>query len=408
MYRKFALSLFAIAASGYASIAASAELPEGKGKDIVAANCNSCHKFFERIGAGYTPEGWHTVMRMMKNQGLDMPEDQVKIATEYLIKNFPEKPKPKGVVIPGPYKVSMKSWDAATPGSRPHDPLAARDGSLWYTGQMVNALGRVDPKTGKVTEYKLKTAHSAPHGLVEDKDGNIWYTGNAAGLVGKVNPKTGEVTEYKMPDPNVRDPHTLIFDHDGILWFTAQGANRIGRLDPKTGDIKLLTPPTANSRPYGMAVNSKNMVFYVPFGTNKVGMVDPKTLAIKEYPLPDPKSRPRRITITSDDIVWYTDFPRGFLGRLDPATGKVTEYQSPSGPASQPYGISAINDEIWYSESGTKPNTVVHFDPKTGKFQTWTIPGGGDIVRNTSVTGKGEFVLANSLVNKVTLVTIHR
>jgi virginiamycin B lyase len=105
-------------------------------------------------------------------------------------------------------------------------------------------------------------------------------------------------------------------------------------------------------------------------------------------------------------MVWYTDFSRGYLGRLDPASGKATEWPSPSGPKSQPYGISAMTDVIWYSESGSKPNTVVRFDPKTEKFQSWTIPGGGDIVRNTSVTREGDFVLANSLVNSVTLVKI--
>jgi virginiamycin B lyase len=122
--------------------------------------------------------------------------------------------------------------------------------------------------------------------------------------------------------------------------------------------------------------------------------------------LPDPASRPRRVTITSDDIVWYSDYSRGYLGRLDPATGKVTEWQSPSGPKSAPYGISAINDIIWYSESESTPNTVVRFDPKTEKFQSWAIPGGGNIVRNTSVTRDGDFVLANSLVNEVTLVKV--
>jgi virginiamycin B lyase len=49
---------------------------------------------------------------------------------------------------------------------------------------------------------------------------------------------------------------------------------------------------------------------------------------------------------------------------------------------------------------------MVRFDPKTEKFQSWTIPGGGNIVRNTSVTREGDFVLANSLVNAVTLVKI--
>ncbi|MGZ5662694.1 MAG: Vgb family protein, partial [Usitatibacter sp.] len=141
---------------------------------------------------------------------------------------------------------------------------------------------------------------------------------------------------------------------------------------------------------------------------NKVGSVDPKTLQIVEYPLPDPASRPRRLTITSDDIVWYSDYSRGFLGRLDPSTGNVREWQSPSGPKSEPYGISAIGDVIWYSESGTTPNTVVRFDPRSGKFQSWAIPGGGNIVRNTSVTREGDFVLANSLVNAVTLVKIAR
>jgi virginiamycin B lyase len=155
-----------------------------------------------------------------------------------------------------------------------------------------------------------------------------------------------------------------------------------------------------------MALNSKGLVFFVEFGANKVGSVDPTTLEIREYPLPDAAARPRRITITSDDVIWYTDFARGYLGRLDPATGNVTEWQSPSGPKSQPYGISAINDIIWYSESGSTPNTVVRFDPKTAKFQSWTIPGGGNIVRNTSVTPDGNFLLANSLVNSVTLVTI--
>ena len=102
-------------------------------------------------------------------------------------------------------------------------------------------------------EYRLKRAQTAPHGLIEDRDGNIWFTGNFAGLIGKLNPRTGEVTEYKLPDPKARDPHSLVFDHDGILWFSVQQANIVGRLDPKTGDIKLVTSPTPNSRPYGLA-----------------------------------------------------------------------------------------------------------------------------------------------------------
>src|SRR6202051_1469986 len=121
-----------------------------------------------------------------------------------------------------------------------------------------------------------------------------------------------------------------------------------------------------------------------------------------------PRRGPAESPSRNDDLIWYTDFSRGYLGRLDPATGKVTEWQSPSGPKSEPYGISAINDIIWFSESGSTPTTVVRFDPKTEKFQSWAIPGGGNIVRNPSVTRDGAFMLANSLVNGITLVTIKK
>jgi virginiamycin B lyase len=382
------------------------QLPDGPGKELAEANCNSCHTLLSRVGSGYTENGWKTVLRMMVNQGTELPADQIEPLREYLTRSFPEKGKPDGVVIPGPAEVSFQNWQVPTPGSRPHDPLATKDGSLWYTGQLANVLGRLDPATGKFTEFQLKTPHSGPHGLQEDHDGNIWYTGNTGSLIGKLDPKTGAVTEF--PTPEQGDPHTLIFEKNGILWFTMQNLNRIGRLDPQSGEIKLLTPPTANSRPYGMALNSKGTIFFVEFGTNQVGSIDPKTMEFREYRLPDAASRPRRLAITSDDIVWYSDYSRGYLGRLDPSTGGVTEWKSPSGPKSEPYGISAINDIIWYSESGSTPNTVVRFDPKTEKFQSWAIPGGGNIVRNTSVTRDGNFLLANSLMNDVTLVTIKR
>jgi virginiamycin B lyase len=397
------VTIIGIAAASPA-LAQDLKLPDGPGKDTVAAMCGSCHRL-TFLGNGYTPEGWHTVMRMMLNFGVAVPKDEVTTVTDYLIKSFPERPRPAAAIIPGPAEVSMKQWPVPTPGSRPHDPMAARDGTIWYTGQLANVLGHIDPKTGAIKEYHTND-QTGPHGLVEGPDGNIWFTGNFRSLIGKLDPKTGQVIEYKMPDPAARDPHSLAFDRNGILWFTAQNGNFVGRLDPKTGEIKLVQPPTAGARPYGILVNSKSIPFFDEFGTNKIGSIDPVTMQIKEYPLPDPAARPRRLAISPDDAIWYTDFARGFLGRLDPATGKVTEWQSPSGPKSAPYGIVFTKGALWYSESFAKPNTVVRFDPQTEKFQTWAIPGGGDIVRNMDVTRDGNAVLANSLVNEVTLVEI--
>jgi virginiamycin B lyase len=129
-------------------------------------------------------------------------------------------------------------------------------------------------------------------------------------------------------------------------------------------------------------------------------------MEIKEYTLPDAAARPRRIAFGPDDAVWYADFPRGYLGRLDLATGQHKEWASPSGPNAQPYGIVYAKGALWYNESFAKPNTIVRFDPKTESFQSWAIPGGGDIVRKMDVTPDGNPVTANSLANQVGLVEI--
>jgi virginiamycin B lyase len=388
------------------SISQGFSLPDGPGKETVSAICGSCHDI-SRLGAGYTPEGWNTVVTMMVNFGAPIPRNQIATIKDYLTKSFPERPRPAAAIIPGPVEATIKEWPVLTPGSRPHDPWVTQDGAIWYSGQLSNKLGRLDPKTGEVKEFQL-AAQTGPHGITADKEGNIWYAGNFQGLIGKYDPKTGKVTEYPLPDPAARDPHTLVFDQSGILWFTVQQANMIGRLDPATGDIKLLTSPTAKSRPYGIQINSKGVPFYVDFGAAKISSIDPKTFQIREYPLPDATARPRRLAIDDHDIIYYADFSRGFLGRLDPQTGQVTEWQSPSGPKSEPYGIVFTKGAIWYSESFAKPTTIVRFDPKTEKFQSWAIPGpmGGDIVRNMAITPDGNPVVANSLSNEVGLVDV--
>jgi len=139
----------------------------------------------------------------------------------------------------GELKVTIKEWDVPTKGAHPHDPAIAPDGSLWFTEQLQNKLGRLDPASGAFKEYVLKIEDSGPHGLVADANGNIWFTGNGKGYIGKLNPKSGDVTEYKMPDAKAEDPHTAVFDAHGILWFTVQVGSMVGRLDPHTGKIDL-------------------------------------------------------------------------------------------------------------------------------------------------------------------------
>ena len=83
-------------------------------------------------------------------------------------------------------KVTIREWDVPTKGAHPHDPAVGTDGALWFTEQMANKLGRLDPVTGTFKEYPLKLEDSGPHGLVADRDGNIWFTERSASKVAKI------------------------------------------------------------------------------------------------------------------------------------------------------------------------------------------------------------------------------
>jgi virginiamycin B lyase len=238
-----------------------------------------------------------------------------------------------------------------------------------------------------------------PHSIVADKDGFIWYTGNSNATMGKLDPKTGKITEYKT---KARDPHSAAVHPNGRIYFTAQGARMIGRLSPETGEI---TEVETEPNPYGIQVASDGLLWVAHNGTNKISSVHPDTLAIKFYEVPDAQSRIRRLGFTSDGMVWYGN-NRGRIGRLNPKTGEIKEWPSPSGPSSSPYAFTVVNDIIWYNESGMRPDALVRFDPKTERFQSWAIPSGVGIVRNFGVTKEGNLLIHQTSSNRIGLVEI--
>src|SRR5262245_51966562 len=166
------------------------ELPDGDGKNAVQAACVQCHELERTTAAGYSIEGWRNNLHMMVNAGAPLPKGQIEMVAQYLAKNFPERPRPNAVVIPGDVKINIREWTVPTPGSRPHDPAMAPDGSMWYTGQFANLLGRLDLKTGQIREFPLGL-QTGPHGLIADKEGNIWYMANFGGKIGKLDPRSG-------------------------------------------------------------------------------------------------------------------------------------------------------------------------------------------------------------------------
>jgi virginiamycin B lyase len=382
--------------------ASATTLPEGPAKEFVQAACTACHTVdLIAESAGYTRQGWHDLVATM----IALPEPQATQVVQYLAESFPPQPGREPNLVAGDAVVTFEEWTAPTLGQRSRDPIQLEDGTIWWVGQYGSLIGRLDPATGEMQEYKLDPT-VRPHSIVADEAGNLWYTGNANGTMGMLDPRTGQVTEYPMPDPAARDPHSLIFDQSGTLWFTLQQSNMVGRLVPATGEIDLVTMPTARARPYGIKIDSKGGVWIACNGSNRIAHVDPANMAVREFPTPTPETRIRRLALTSDDIVWYVDSARGYLGRLDPQTGEIKTWPSPSGPLSHPYAIAVVDDVIWYNESNQRPDALVRFDPKTERFQSWAIPSGVGIIRHMSVSPDGNLVIHQSSTNRIGLVTI--
>lgn len=113
-------------------------------------------------------------------------------------------------------KATIREWDVPTKGAKPYATAISPDGSVWFTEEMANKIGRLNPKTGEFKEFSLSGEKAVrPHGVATDHDGSIWFAASSGGFIGKLEPSTGKVTVFKMPEAKATDPESLAFDSKG-------------------------------------------------------------------------------------------------------------------------------------------------------------------------------------------------
>src|SRR5437773_269998 len=275
-------------------------LPEGSGQKIVQSYCVQCHELGTVTRSGYSEQDWRNNLHMMINVGSALPNDQVDELAKYLAKNFPEKPKPNAVVLPGSVKVSIKEWVVPTPGSRPHDPLATADGAIWYTGQFANVLGRLDPKTGQSKEYRL-TPTSRPYGMVVNSKGTPFFVEFGTHKIASIDPHTMEIREYVLPNAESR-PRRIAITSDDVLWYSDYSRGYLGRFDPATGKTsEWPSPGGPKSQPY--AIHALNDVLWYSESAvkpNTLVRFDPKTEKFQTWTIPSGGGVVRNMDVTRD------------------------------------------------------------------------------------------------------------
>jgi virginiamycin B lyase len=109
----------------------------------------------------------------------------------------------------------------------------AGDGRVWFVEREANKIGRLDPATGKIDEFRTPGT-DVPRRMGTDWDGNLWIGFHETGKLVKVDQKTGQMTYYQPPTENNGANHAVADSKHKVIWVTLQTADRIARFDPKT------------------------------------------------------------------------------------------------------------------------------------------------------------------------------
>jgi competence protein ComEA len=85
------LVAFSIAAFVLLSVRAqAADLPDGKGKELILRACTGCHKPEEIAVYRFTKDEYHTIAYRMGDRGAQATRAELDIIADYLFDNFPK------------------------------------------------------------------------------------------------------------------------------------------------------------------------------------------------------------------------------------------------------------------------------------------------------------------------------
>ena len=265
-----------------------------------------------------------------------------------------------------------------TPSS-PNDITMGSDGNLWFTDALNNAIGRILPGPGTVTEYTVQTANAGVSNIALGSDGNLWFTESTADKIGMINPSSPSTpTEYAVPTA-ASGPSGIAAGADGDLWFTEANAGKIGQFTPSDPSAITETPiPNCTTcDPLEIAAGSDKNLWFTEQNANKIGRIHPATHKVTQFKIPYKFGHPVSITSGSNGDLWFIEFDNEnsvdivqamtTLGTLGPSS--TFSYTDGCCGAISP----GPDGDIWVAEAGGN-NDVVQFTTSAGFVSLTGIP----------------------------------
>lgn len=338
------------------------------------------------VGGPRNPVG-HTPEVMARAKYLASINLSEAASWEYPLKTLP---RPTGRAT----HVVITEYDLLRPDTQPHDVIVEPDGAVWYTDFGRQFLGKLDPKTAKVTEFPVPELKKGfPTGMLElepDHDGNLWISLMYQGGIARFDKKTQTFKTYPVPQEWQAD-HTQesmvmpTSSHvDGKVWTNNQDTHNILRVDIASGKFESFGPfkDPATNKPvngYGILADQENNLYLLDFGGADIGRVDAKTGKLSVYQTPTPNSRPRRGRFDSQNRLWFAEYGANSIAMFDPKTASFKEWKMPTAWSAPYDAVVDKNGEAWTASMLT--DQVDRVDTKTGQTVEYLLPRYANIRR---------------------------
>ena len=309
-----------------------------------------------------------------------------------------------------------------------HDAQMDFNGNIWITfahTSMATTIARIDGKTGAIKNFKLDDQRgiaAGTHGITRDEHGILWFNTRSnvqrsRGGLGRIDPKTEKITVYLPPEPMSGTAGTLDTDLNGNVWVTApDGALRFNIKEERFTEFKSVTYKNqyGTATVYGLAADRTGNAWWLLMAQDLIDYSDIKTGKSGEFKLPPEKAvmdsltpeqrkmyetfqppdfntpfawaqAPRRMGADKNgDYVYVGNSFGGTLAKINIFTKEATLVPLPNPEAHQPYQIGVDKGHnVWTNLWST--DKVAKYDPSANQWTLFDLPTRGTESRHISL-----------------------
>jgi streptogramin lyase len=372
----------------------------GDEKKLLTTNCNWCHSYQQIFRNRYDEDGWGKIVnRMTKGAGSPLinmrpagrfnDADTARMVKWLATVRGPQAKDPPFVTLPRPQgrqtRVVITEYELPRLELATHDVAGDSKGNIWYSPHRSSYIGRLDPRTGAVEEFRipLESPNVLPgtHWIQVDRNDVVWGSENWGHNIYRLDPKTGDFKRipWKVSE-QVNSPAVgnVAFDTEGFLWRARE--KKVTKVDALTGEPVTSYVLKKFAGTYGSAMSKDGRYFGGgAWPRDGLVVVDSKTAEVFE-PDTSPNSGPARGEFDPQGNYWAGG-RGGMLVKFDTSKKRIFEYRLPTPYASLYSANVDKNGEVWAGEMHA--GRYVRFNPKTEQWTEYVLPEPYGIDRET-------------------------